>query len=106
MARSNGTAFTWRGKQTVDEILGSLVPPTRVEIMLPLNFNHALFARLCPDDASAQAEVLNIEGDETLLRTIATLRGLEDLAALIEPLSGLEARVTVLSPPRIVIVLE
>lgn len=106
MTRTNGTAFTWRGKQTVDEILDSLVPPTRVEIVLPSNFNHALFAHLCPDDASPQAEVLNVEGDETLLHRIATLQGLEDLAALVEPLSGLDATLTVLSPPRIVIVLN
>lgn len=106
MAETNGTVFTWRGPQTLDDIMGSLVPPTRLEIVLPVNFNHALFAHLHPDDDTAQTEVLDIEGDETLLHKIAMLRGLEALAALIEPLSRLETTVTVLSPPRIVIVLK
>lgn len=106
MAETNGTVFSWRGKETADAILASLVPPARVEIVLPANYNHALFAGLNPETDAAQTEELNIEGDVMLLRKVAGLRGLEDLAALIEPLSGLAATVTVLSPPRIVIVLE
>lgn len=106
MAAHDETSFTWRGRQTVDDILDRLAPPTRLEITLPENYNHALFAALNPEANVAQAEALNIEGDVMLLRKVARLRGLEDLAALIEPLSGLAATVTVLSPPRIVIVLE
>jgi hypothetical protein len=106
MAGHDETAFAWRGKQTVDDILSRLVPPTRVEIILPENYNHALFAVLSPEADAAQTEALNLEGDVTLISKVAGLRGLEDLAALIEPLSGLEATVTVLSPPRIVIVLK
>lgn len=107
MAETNETVFAWRGKETVDAILASLVPPARVAIVLPENYNHALFAGLNPeaDTATAQTEELDIEGDVMLLRKVACLRGLEDLAALVEPLSGLAATVTVLSPPRIVIVL-
>lgn len=106
MAGHDETAFAWRGKQTVDDILNGLVPPNRVEIILPENYNHALFAALSPEANITQAEALNIEGDVTLISKVARLRGLEDLAALIEPLSALEATVTVLSPPRIVIVLK
>ena len=105
MAETNETVFTWRGKETVEAILASLVPPARVAIVLPENYNHALFAGLNPEADTAQTEELDIEGDVMLLRKVAGLRGLEDLAALIEPLSGLAATVTVLSPPRIVIVL-
>ena len=105
MAETNETVFTWRGKETVDAILASLVPPARVAIVLPENYNHALFAGLNPAADNAQTEELDIEGDVMLLRKVSSLRGLEDLAALIEPLSGLAASVTVLSPPRIVIVL-
>lgn len=104
-ARRNG--FTWRGKQTVDEILSRLTPPARVEIMLPENYNHALFAVLSPEAnvaqteaANARTEALKIEGDVALVTKVAKIRGLEDLAALIEPLSKLEATVTVLSPPQ------
>jgi len=106
MAETDETVFTWRGKETVDAVLGNLLPPARVEIVLPVNYNHALFAGLNPEADTAQMEELDIEGDVMLLRKVAGLRGLEDLAALIEPLSGLAATVTVLSPPRIVIVLE
>ncbi|MBU1395176.1 MAG: hypothetical protein KKE84_03415 [Gammaproteobacteria bacterium] len=106
MAETDETVFTWRGKETVDAVLGNLLPPARVEIVLPVNYNHALFAGLNPEADTAQTEELDIEGDVMLLRKVAGLRGLEDLAALIEPLSGLAATVTVLSPPRIVIVLE
>lgn len=105
MAETNETVFAWRGKETVDAILASLAPPARVEIVLPENYNHALFACLNPEADTAQTEELDIEGDVVLLRKVASLRGLEDLAVLIEPLSGLAATVAVLSPPRIVIVL-
>jgi hypothetical protein len=111
MTGRDETAFVWRGKQTVDDVVGRLMPPTRVEIILPENYNHALFAALSPgvgpaEASNARTEALNLEGDVTLIAKVAGLRGLEQLAALIEPLSGLDATVTVLSPPRIVIVLK
>lgn len=105
MVETHETIFAWRGKETVDAILANLVPPARVEIVLPVNYNHALFAGLNPEADAAQTEELDIKGDVMLLRKVASLRGLEDLAAMIEPLSGLAATVAVLSPPRIVIVL-
>ncbi len=106
MTDTDETAFTWQGKQTINAILPRLVAPTRLEIALPEDYNHALFVRLNPDAGTAQPEKLNIEGDVMLLREISSLNGLEELAALIEPLSRLAARVAVLSPPRIVIVLD
>lgn len=70
------------------------MPPTRVEIILPKNLHHALFAVLSPEAnvtqteaLNVQTEALNIEGDVMLISKVARLSGLEDLAALIEPLS-------------------
>lgn len=105
MADNTQAEFTWRGRETVDGVLASLTPPARIEIVLPANYNHALFVQLHPEADAAQPEELNLEGDVTLLREIARVRGLEALADLVGPLSTLNAVVAVLSPPRILITL-
>lgn len=105
MADNTQAEFTWRGRETVDAVLGSLTPPARIAIVLPANYNHALFVHLHPEAAAPQPEELNLEGDVTLLREIARVRGLEDLADLVDPLAALNAVVGVLSPPRIMITL-
>lgn len=106
MTDTTHAEFTWRGKETIDAVLARLVPPARIEIVLPQNYNHALFAHLNPDAPPAQLEDLNIEGDVALLNVISGIKGLEDLAGLIGPLARLDATVTVLSPPKIVIELR
>jgi hypothetical protein len=103
---NNKIVLNWRGKETIEAALSRLSSPGRVEIVLPVDYNHALFARLNPDAEPARQEDLNVEGDETLLREVSSLHGLEALAGLIEPLSRVSAKVTVVSPPRIVIVLD
>lgn len=105
MADNTQAEFIWRGRETVDAVLASLTPPARIEIVLPANYNHALFAQLNPKAEAAQPEELNLEGDVSLLREITQVRGLEALADLIGPLSTLNAVIGVLSPPRIMITL-
>lgn len=105
MADNTQAEFIWRGRETVDAVLASLTPPARIEIVLPANYNHAVFVQLHPEADVAQPEELDLEGDGTLLREIARVRGLEDLADLVGPLSTLNAVVGILSPPRILITL-
>ncbi len=106
MTEPRETAFSWRGKETIETILPRLVAPTRLEIVLPAEYNHALFSVLNPDAGAAQPEKLDVEGDVALLKEVSKIHGLELLAALIEPLSRLSHKITVLSPPRILIVLD
>ena len=106
MTDNTQAEFIWRGRETVDAVLAALTPPARIEIVLPANYNHALFVQLHLEAAAAQPEELDLEGDVTLLREIAQVRGLEVLADLVAPLSTLNAVVGVLSPPRIMITLD
>lgn len=105
MAELTETKLGWKGKESLVAILPRLAPSQRIEIELPVDYNHALFVRLGPDGPTTEPENLNIEGDIELLTQIARIKGLEDLADLIEPLSRMAVEVTVSSPPpRIVIV--
>ena len=93
----------WRGKETIDAVRAYLGPSTQIDISLPANYNHALFAHLMPDAPKGQMESLDVEGDESLLAEVAKVKGLEDFATLIETLSGKSAQIKVQTPPRIVI---
>lgn len=96
----------WRGQETIDAVRANLGPSTRIEIMLPADYNHALFTHLMPDASEGQLETLDIDGNADLIAGVAEVKGLEVLAKLVEPLSSLSAKVTIQSPPRIVIAIE
>ena len=59
----------------------------------------------CGDDAPGRVENIRASGSPQLLADITSVKGLEELSSLIEPLTAAGAKVQVLSPPRIVITL-
>ena len=106
MLAATDKTLTWRGHQTVDEVLAGLAPPRVIEIILPASYDHALFSHLKPNAPPGQLEHLDLEGDLAILHIVSRIKGLEDFRSLIGPLSRLNAKVKVCSPPRVFIILE
>ena len=95
--------LTWNGRETVETISTLLDQAEQIEIALPSNYNNALFCALYPDAAVSQFEDIDVLAGPELLADVATIRGLEGFAALIEMLAIARATVHVVSPPTIII---
>ena len=92
----------WQGEQTLAGITAGLQQHGRVEVVLPHNFNHAVFKHLCVD-ASSDVEQIDVHGGSELVRALAQVDGLEDLTPLAEVVEKARAKVHIVSPPRIII---
>ncbi len=77
---------------TFAEIAAGLAENGRVEVLLPSNFNHALFAHFYPD-APAGVEAFDINGGAEVLQRAAELDGLDDMRALQRWVAERQARV-------------
>lgn len=95
--------LTWHGHETVAVIPKLLEEAEKIEIILPFDYNHALFRALHPDARAADFEDIDTQGGPELLSQMATVSGLEGLEELIEVLSGVHASVRVISPPTLLI---
>ena len=95
--------LTWRGRETIESIPPLLGDARQIEIILPANYNHSLFCALHPDEPPAQLEEINASGGRELLSVIATVKGLEEFAALAKAPATGHIGVEVTSPPRVVI---
>jgi len=97
--------LVWHGHETIESIPALLDQAEQIEITLPSNYNHALFRKLHLRALPAEPEVIDIAGGPELLAKVATVTGLEELAALTEVLTAAQATVQVISPPKVVITL-
>jgi hypothetical protein len=95
----------WHGHETIASIPSLLDKGDRIEILLPSNYNHALFRVLHPGEPPAQLEEIDVSGGPELLAKIATVTGLEEFATLTQTLASADARVQVVSPPKVLITL-
>lgn len=99
MVTSAPNRLLWRDRQSTREARKALAEFGRVELDLPPNFHHALFAHLQPRaEAGHRPEVLDIEGHAELLRRIADIQGLDDLAELADMVAEADGSVRVRSP--------
>jgi hypothetical protein len=95
--------MNWEGRQSVAEIIELTATARLIEVQLAPSYNHALFRHFNPDAQPGAVEELDEQGDTGLLRSIADINGLEDFAALAEPLAEAGASVQVASPPTVII---
>jgi hypothetical protein len=95
----------WHGHETIESIPSLLDTAQEIEITLPSNYNHSLFSVLHPGEPPAQLEKIEASGGPELLADIASVKGLEEMKTLIDPLAAAKAKVRVVSPPKIVITL-
>lgn len=95
----------WNGQESVREAGEHILRGNDVELELPANLHHALFAHLNPYAEPGEPEDVDFSDDTALLERVAQIRGFEDIAALCDPVSQTHARVRVVSPsPRVIIV--
>jgi hypothetical protein len=94
----------WSGDESVDIACKLVLERHSVELDLPLNLHHALFAHLFPDASPADPEEVDISGDVALLKRAAEIGGFGNLGRLIEPVSQTGARIHIQSPPPRIII--
>lgn len=99
------TRLLWHGPETVKKVRALLDQSARIEIELPTNYNHVLFRTLHPNALQAELETMDTLAGPELLAYVATISGLEELAALTEALSEAQATVQIVSPPKVIITL-
>lgn len=95
--------LTWQGQKTVETIPKLLTEAEQIEVSLPVDYNHALFCTLHPDVSVAELEKIDVSGGTELLTQIASVRGLEELAALAEHLNSTNISVRIISPPKLIL---
>ena len=95
--------LTWRGRETVESVPSLLDRAEQIEIALPPGYNHSLFCVFHPHAPPSQFENIKISGGPHLLERVASIKGLEEFKALVEPLNALGATVQVMSPPKVII---
>jgi hypothetical protein len=100
-----GIEIEWRGEATIPEVGAALDTNGRADVVLPANYNHALFVHLYPD-TEAGMEDIDVTGGTEVVRSIAEVEGLQDLDALADLVEARAAEVRVISPPRIIITHE
>ncbi|MDT8385869.1 MAG: hypothetical protein RQ736_00005 [Thiogranum sp.] len=96
-------ALTWHGHETVAAIPEMLEVTERIEVVLPADYNHALFRALHPRASSSDLEQLDVRGGPELLAQMARVNGLQELEILIDALHAARAQVQIVSPPMLVI---
>ena len=100
-----GIEIEWSGEATIPEIGAALDTSGRADIVLPANYNHALFVHLYPE-TEAGMEDIDVTGGAEVIRSIAEVEGLQDLDALADLVEATGAEVRVISPPCIIITHE
>lgn len=94
---------TWRGRETIESVPALFERAEQIEIILPVGYNHSLFCLFHPHAPPSQLENIKISGSPQILERVASIKGLEEFRALIEPLTIAGVTVQVLSPPKVVL---
>lgn len=103
METTQGMKLEWNGHDTLVAVRAALMQRLLVEIHLPANYHHALFARIRPDAPPAGAETLDVNGGPELLAEVAHVDGLQEFGQLFVPASETQTRVQIRSPSPTVI---
>lgn len=96
------TRVSWGGRGSVERALEVLERFGRVELELPPDLHHTLFAHLDAGDGPPGLELLDLDGDVELLRRLARVRQLASLAGLADAPLVAGAVVSLRSPAPLV----
>lgn len=105
MRSETGLRVSWTGIGPIDEVERTLRDRGRVDVELPAEFHHAIYAHFHPGGRrGAHAEQLDEEGGAELLGRVAEVGQLAAIAGLIPLVTERHGNVHVYSPaPHIVI---
>lgn len=93
----------WKGRETVPMVSQLLEYTEQIELQLAPEYNHALFRKLHPEAPRATLERVDRTGGAELLNTVSQIRGLEDLALLVDTLDAEDVSLHIVSPPMVII---
>jgi hypothetical protein len=96
-------AIAWSGPGTLPALRRALKKHQTVRLALPLEMHHALFRHLNPAASRGAPEDFRAEGGPELLARIATVAGLEPLAALEDSARVARYRVSLATPDPVVV---
>ncbi|WJW76417.1 hypothetical protein QVG61_04795 [Thiohalobacter sp. IOR34] len=82
----------WEGAQSSLEAQALLRQRHAVELQLPADYHHALLVHLSPPGLERSGQ-LDITGGSELLGQVAEIRGLAEIAELIEAAAGAEVHI-------------
>lgn len=91
-------SLLWRGAETVGAARTALAHRIDVELHLPADYHHAAYRRLRSPAYAETAQRRDVAGGAELLGRVADIQGLEDIAQLEAPATGVRARVRIVSP--------
>ena len=90
--------FFWRGRETLAEVKAAIARGDAVEILLPPETHHALYMHIYPQGRSCDSAAIDASNGTELLRSIATVAGLQDLAELEQAVRLSGYRIALTSP--------
>ena len=88
----------WGADASRGEIEAALARGDAVEITLPQGVHHALYMHVAPQPSAAEGARVDAQGGVELLHALSTIAGLEELAALEEPVGRAGYSVVLQSP--------
>jgi hypothetical protein len=99
MHNADVVALVWGSARCIDGALEALARGDYVEMVLPADTHHALFAHLYPAADRGAPENLDIRGAPQMVSRMATVAGLGGLERLEAPLARAGYRVGLSTPP-------
>lgn len=103
MRREPVTRIQWKGRESVPVVSQLLEYTEQIELQLAPEYNHALFEKLHPEAPRAVVEQVDRTGGAELLNTVSEIRGLEDMALLVDTLAAEDVSLHIISPPAVII---
>ena len=92
------TRLIWEGQSTLGKLCELVQARMNFELQLAQDYHFALFRHLYPDAPSGEPDLVDVSGTAELIGKVAEIRGLEQLADLVEPVTAAQAKVHIQSP--------
>jgi len=94
----NVVAVQWPGLHSHKAAREANASGSEVEIELPVGTHYMLYRHFHPEDTGGAAEHMDAEGSAEILKALAAIKGLEELARLQAPVKRARYRVQLTSP--------
>jgi hypothetical protein len=98
MTEKADTRLLWEGQSTLGKLRELVQARNNFELQLPQDYHFALFLHLYPDAPPGGPDLVDVSGTAELFKKVAEIRGLEQLADLVEPVTAAQAKVHIQSP--------
>jgi len=98
MTEKAATRLIWEGRSTLGKLRELVQARMNFELQLPQDYHFTLFRHLYPDAPPGEPDFVDVRGTAELLKKVAEIRGLEQLADLVELVTAAQAKLHIQSP--------